>query len=152
MEWMLLEMIDILHWVGYERLRATFGMAPSGCAWRLTLTHAANTEPNPYGAGERVKNREEAWHYTSAQPTPFDTDLPVSTSMDLAEAFLTLYPEIAAKAKGEDKEYVEWYKGVLEKTTDCLPVMYADWWDMPPDKILTTKDGVTIPNPPPFRG
>ena len=58
---------------------------------------------------------------------------------------LRIVPEIAAKGKGPDPEYVAWYLEMLKwcLEEDEFPVAYDDWWEEPDPVWLPTTRGMS---------
>ena len=130
----LLYMVHELHAMGYEQLRISPGVAPSGLFWRLSVLPASNSDPEN---GARMRNFDEGAHYSSGGGDRyFDWDDAADDSpRKLAEKFIERFPELAVAGKGRDTEYVHWYEGMLQMTEpDGLPYAYADW-PSPEDRL-----------------
>lgn len=148
----VLLMVAELHTRGYQRLRISPGMAPSGSYWRCVVTPASNVSAD-HGA-LLVDWNGLAAHYTSGHESHyFDLgDGAQLTPSQLADRFTERYPYLVEAGSGRDGLYAEWYQEMLSLTyPELLPVAYADWgWDLPEDGLGTIGDGdgVVIPMPP----
>jgi hypothetical protein len=144
-------MVHELHKLGFQRLRIVPGMSPSGMNWRVNVTPISNILRS-HGAMAREFSRLSA-NYTSAMDNAyFDwEDARNDTARELADKFLTRYPEIVEAARGQDWEYAGWYVEMLGAAErGALPISYADWNGQPPlGRLQTTSYDVMIPAPPP---
>lgn len=132
----LLHMVAELHARGYQRLRVSPGMAPSGLYWRCV-----------FRAGTDATLR-----YTSGDgPVCFGwADAADDGPAELADKLLARAPELAAAARGEDPEYAAWFTAMLVLTAPgALPISYADY-ELPTDHWPGVGDGreIEIPLPP----
>lgn len=120
----VLEMVRVLHQMGYERLRAPAYLYP--LAWRCPVVLASWTLREHGGMYEEVsfKNALAAVEgYTTysgatGQETPFQ-DFPMgnvefASARELAEGFLRLRPATALAGWGPDPEYVAWLQHALD--------------------------------------
>ena len=147
----VLEMVQFLHERGYERIRISPGMSPSGNCWRCLITHRGNIQEN-HGAMPVDFDADSA-HYTTGAGSRYFAweDAHEDRPSELADRFIQRFPEIAKKGQGKDPEYVRWYRKMLELAKEgALPVAYEDWDDEPDPRWLpTTGDGLTkLPMPP----
>jgi hypothetical protein len=147
----VLLMVHELHKLGYQRLRISPGLSPSGCYWRCVITPAANILTT-HGALTREYFFETA-HYTSgSEAAYFDwPDVKRDTARELARKFILRFPTIAEQAQGRDHEYVGWYVEMLGLAEDgALPIAYADWYYDPNARYLRTSgaEDVRLPVPP----
>lgn len=145
----LLEMVQILHRQGYERLRINPGMSPSGCHWRceflpseVTIAHDRNrhirrsVETARYSSGER---RNYFGWIDAAADLPFD----------LSVKFIERFPDLAKASTGRDPEYAKWYSMMLAMTApDGIIYSYADY-PLPDDHLpVQNRPDLRIPFPP----
>lgn len=150
----VLRMVTELHVRGYQRLRISPGMAPSGCCWRCSITPATNISSRH---GARMLSWDTlAAHYTSGQERKYFgwEDASHVTPSRLAELFIERFPAIAEAGWGSDWVYAGWYLDMLCLTyPDNFPIAYADW-DLPKDCLVTTgeRSDIRIPLPPPGLG
>lgn len=155
----ILLMVGDLHGRGYERLRISPSMSPSGMAWRCSITPASNISAS--NGATLVDWDCLAAHYTSGVGADYFgwDDAADLTPVEMATLFIARFPEIVASAKGEDPAYAHWYQEMLRMTDpDLLPIAYADW-DAPEDGLETVcygDDGrrrdIVVPSPPPGEG
>ena len=125
----VLLMVHELHKRGYQRLRISPGLSPSGAYWRCLVTPVTNTL-RTHGALVKDYEREVA-HYTSGMDNRyFDwSDAKTDTARELASKFVERFPEISEKGMGRDWAYAGWYAEILGLAErGCLPVAYADWY------------------------
>lgn len=125
----VLATVAALHKRGYERLRISPGMAPSGLYWRCLVTPASNTLASD---GARVVAFEDSLvaFYTSGQGARlFDwEDASRLGTRRLADLFVERFPRIVDAAIGNDSVYLKWFEHVLVLANqDFFPIAYADW-------------------------
>ena len=121
-------MVGELHKRGYERLRISPGMSPSGMHWRCSITPDTNISPR--NGALIVAFSEKGAHYSSSQLNQYFqwTDAALSDVEDLADKFIERFPAICKAGKGEDRNYREWYSSLLRVTEHgAFPIAYADW-------------------------
>jgi ADP-ribosyl-[dinitrogen reductase] hydrolase len=115
-----LEMVETLHRRGFQRLRITPAIAPSGLHWRLSV-HAPGCE--------------DVDRWTSGNP---DDGLDAE---QLADRFVTEHPALAAAGRADDPAYAAWLgRAVHVARSGWLPYFFADW---PTDDV----DGVPLSGP-----
>lgn len=145
---MVVEMVHELHKAGYQLLRISPGLSPSGIHWRCPITCAANVKPD----GFSVINSDTASGlfvpYTSAEPGCFGwADAEHMVARELAARFLSEFQPLAQAGFGRDWPYAGWLTevlGVVERgNTKEYPIFYADY---PLDP-----DVQSVPRPPPPR-
>jgi len=147
-------MVGELHNQGYQRIRISPGMAPSGMHWRCSITTASNIS-SINGAlipfiGE---DGDLIARYSSADGNRYFglEDTENADSKELAKLFIRRFPRIAEAGCDKDWEYAGWYQWMLKLTDpDTFPIAYADW-DLPLDCLSTTgrQNDIEIPLPPP---
>jgi hypothetical protein len=102
-----LEMVEVLHRRGLQRLRITPSIAPSGLYWRLTV-HAEGCADT------------DRW--TSGNP---DDGLDPE---QLADRFVAEHPALAEAGRGHDPAYAAWVGRVVELARQGrLAYFFADW-------------------------
>ncbi|SDV50613.1 hypothetical protein [Chitinasiproducens palmae] len=127
----LLGMVHELHKAGYQRLRISPGMAPSGVHWRCTITHAGNVMTDGYTpvsseAGQVVR-------YSSASGDAYFGwhDAAGRTARELATCFIERFPALARASAGRDWRYAGWLTEMLGRAEQGrpadLPVLFADY-------------------------
>lgn len=145
----LLLMVETLHDRGLQRLRIVPGLSPSGCYWRCGVTPASNISRH-HGAYAVDHEHLFAAHSSGYEGHCFRwEDGPGMDHMQMAAAFIDRFERIACEGRGEDGEYVAWFKEMLRLTTpDDLPVAFHDWgWY--PDRLETVGGHRTrLPLPP----
>ncbi len=143
----LVAMVHELHKAGYQRLRVSPGLSPSGMHWRCPITCASNMEPDGFTIREaRVESGLFA-AYTSADPGYFGwANVDGCSARELAARFLQAFPKLAELGFGRDWAYTGWLTevlGVVEQgATGHYPIYYADF---PVDL-----DAQSVPRPPPL--
>jgi len=146
----VLLMVSELHQMGYERLRISPGMSPSGQHWRCVITHVDNFDPD-HGALV-LDGVNDLLTYSSAVGDQFFgwDDAAGDNPNSLARKFIERFPVIARLGRGDDEQYVQWYDEVvnLVKKGD-LPCAYSDWSEDPEDAILPTMGGIRKLSMPP---
>ena len=129
----VLRMVYERHKLGYQRVRIMPAMAPSGCFWRCSITHAGNILKS-HGAESRDFHRESA-HYSSADENNYFgwNDAAGDTVQQLAARFLERFPEIARLGQGLDWSYAGWsvqMLGFAERGE--LPIVYQEYLEPDP--------------------
>lgn len=148
----VLFMVAELHARGYQRLRITPAMAPSGCWWRCDVAPASNISTSN-GARLADSNGLVARHSSGFETHYFRMD-DVSgdlTPAELASKFAEHFPEIAEAGYGSDEPYAAWYREMLTLThPDHLPIVELDW-ESGAEELRTIGPGPerSIPLPPP---
>ncbi len=142
----LVAMVHELHKAGYQRLRVSPGLSPSGMHWRCSITCACNVEPDGVSIIDSSPSSGLFAAYTSADPGYFGwpQDQPLSARA-LAVRFLAAFPKLAERGAGRDWAYAGWLTellGLVEQgDTQRYPIFYADY----PFDV----DAQAIPRPPP---
>lgn len=128
----LLTMIHELHKAGYQRIRFSSGMSPSGTHWRCSITHASNMTSDGLriGASHAV---DEVLHYSTASGDRyFDwPDAPGRSARELGIMLLDRLPLIAREGFGRDWAYAGWLTEMLGRAErdeiSGFPVFFADY-------------------------
>jgi hypothetical protein len=129
-----------LHKVGYQRLRISPGLSPSGLHWRCPITYADNIGRDGFTILDFDVEAGKVAFYTSPQGTAyFDwPDAATLSARALARTFLGRFPVIARFSVGEDWPYAGWLTDVLgwaeQGRWQNFPVLYADY-DLPADEL-----------------
>jgi ADP-ribosyl-[dinitrogen reductase] hydrolase len=122
----LLLMVAELHKLGYEGMRATPFMSPSGCYWRCCIVPAYLTS-RTHGArlAENV-DYETLPRYSSANGDDYFgwANMKPKTPLILAKRFIVEFAKFAEQGKHPDPAYVRWFSNMLE-TTAPHGVIYA---------------------------
>ena len=142
----LVAMVHELHKVGYQRLRVSPGLSPSGMHWRCSITCASNIKPDGFSLIDDSTDSGLWAPYTSADPGYFGwTGVERASARDLAVRFLAAFPRLAELGAGRDWAYAGWLTEVLgmieQGKTGRYPVFYADY----PINL----DAQSVPRPPP---
>ncbi len=128
----VLEMVAILHEMGYERLRIFPRTVMSGMAWRCSVLPAGlmSKENGAMPADEDLvpDGRNCAQFSTNMFRKYFGSIVPGAlTPRQLAEEFIVEYPEIVQRGLGADREYAAWYSEMLILTAPSnLPWVTSD--------------------------
>jgi hypothetical protein len=145
-----IEMVDVLHRLGYGRLRLAcsweaagpapvwFGVVAAGSYFRRD--HGAILARHPFPARERA-----AWEAGLPNAAPMFSSRRCLSRRDhpwpgfqgrSAEAaairWAELYPELAAEGVGEDAPYSAWYRRMLEATSPHGLLAASAYWEPPP--------------------
>ena len=150
-------MVGELHKLGYQKLRISPGLSPSGMHWRCASTPGDNTLRS-HGALVALYDDDLVASYTSGQGNDYFgwTDARSATARQLAMLFVERFPDIVARSRGQDWPYAGWYVqmlGVAE--TGHLPIAYCDWEDLSTAKVVKTisvgnvAGSAILPLPPP---
>jgi hypothetical protein len=146
----VLRMVAELHNRGYQRIRISPGMSPSGNSWRCLVTPVTNI-CREHGAMTLSYENMTA-KYSSANERAYfgwDDCAHVAPST-LAELFISRFPEIARAGKGADWAYAGWYQEMMSLThPSSFPIAFADW-DLPTAHLTSTgeRSDIVIPMPP----
>lgn len=147
----VLELVHELHLRGYERLRVSPGMSPSGLHWRC---YVAPVQIFSGEHGARIADRRSPLiaHYTSPSGNQYFgwEDAGTWDAAQLAGAFMERFPAISKAGYGSDPAYARWYAEMLRLTEpDSFPIAFADG-SLPPDYLTTVgRQRIKIPLPPP---
>lgn len=128
----LLCMVHELHRTGYQHVRFSSGMAPSGMHWRCSITHAGNMSDDGLRVVDYLSNGDVASYSTGSQDRYFDwPDAPGRSAKDLAALFAERFPRIVQMGKGRDWAYAGWLTEVIGRAersgSSSLPVFFADY-------------------------
>lgn len=134
-----MEMLARLHELGYQRLRLSSGMSPTGLNWRYAVAPKSQFEPGGY----LLKGGFDpgaAFGTTRGEEAPFDWEDAEGLDPEaLAELFLARFPKLAKAGLGEDPDYAAWFKSLLEASRPRgAPVMYGDYVDVEVDGYVWT--------------
>lgn len=122
----LLAMVHELHKAGYQRLRISAGMSPTGIHWRCHITSADNVQLDGW---DLVQWGEEVVTYSSADDHYFGwQDSAGKSARQLAQLFIERFPELARKGVGQDRAYAGWFVSMLGNAENGrFPVFFADY-------------------------
>lgn len=120
----LMYMIRELHNLGYQKIRFYPHIGGAGY-WRYIITSA----PSPSMTSDVYPaDTDTVWQSLGSGDQPYGWGDNMDDSIsELAAKFLATYPRIAAESKGEDQQYAEWYRDMLEKTKPEGIIYF--WWD-----------------------
>lgn len=145
------ECLGMLHARGYQKLRLSTGMAPSGFNLRYGIALASHFHPD--GMTIRSEHYAEALLTSSdGQIPPFDW--PEAVNMDpqtLADLFLMRCPELAAAGLGADPAYATWYEAMLETTRPTGLVRFFDDCGNGIGVVNLNREVTVLPPPAPDR-
>lgn len=147
----VLLMVSELHVRGYQRLRISPGVSPTGFHWRCNITPASNIR-RVHGAILAEASDLVACYSSASEASYFNwSDAAHLTPSRLAALFLKRFPAIARAGYGSDWPYAGWYQEMLGITyPDLFPVAYDDD-GIEEDHLVTIggREGVIVPMPPP---
>ncbi len=123
-------MVVELHKAGYQKIRISPGLSPSGGHWRCAVTFVDNVADDGFTVRDFDLERGLVATYTTGQGAQlFDwPDAEGKDARQLAALFLMRYPVIAERGIGEDWLYSGWLLktlGMAERGD--LPILYADF-------------------------
>ena len=128
----ILTMVHELHKAGYQRIRFSSGMAPSGFFWRCSITHAENMTSDGLRIQDFSLSGAVAAYSTSSGDHYFGwANSPGRSARELGVLFLDRFPGIASKGLGRDWAYAGWLTEVLGRAErdepSGFPVFFADY-------------------------
>jgi hypothetical protein len=164
--WM--EMVGVLHRLGYGRLRLAcswenagpapvwFGVVAPGCYFRRD--HGAILERHPFPEKARA-----AWQALQPNDAPMFSSRWCGSRGDhpwpgffggsaetAAGRWVELYPQLAAEGVGEDGPYVAWYDLMLRATAPTGLIAAYHYWEPPPGYLYVScgpVDRIELPPP-----
>lgn len=152
MERMFLRTIEELHKMGYEKIRIVPSMAPTGLAWRCTITTKQNTS-NKCGAmmGDHFPWNSKEVYMSNGM---FPWKMMELSPYDNALKFIKEFPVIAKGGKGCDHEYAQWFKKVIRECYHYrFPISFEEYWNCMEDHCLhltgywPSKENLPFPPP-----
>ena len=127
----LLAMVHELHKAGYQRIRISPGMSPSGMYWRCLITYAANIDSDGFSIIDwpNENNRKVAPYSSGSESEYFGwKDASKMSARNLAAVFVERFPEICREGQGRDWAYSGWLTDVLGAAEQGrFTVLYADY-------------------------
>lgn len=128
-------MVHELHKAGYQRIRILPVMAPNGLHWRCSISDVASFAPD----GRAILNLETGRiaRYTSGDGNRYFgwPDGPTLTARQMAQRFLTSFPEIARHGAGRDWPYAGWLTDVLGRAEHGSFVVFHADYPIDPDDL-----------------
>jgi len=144
-------LLRTLHKRGFERLRLSVGISPSGLHWRYEIAPAQSFNPD----GATVKRElyiQGAFASSNGTSPPFGwKGAEAAAPEELAGWFVERFPAVAGAGRGVDAAYAAWYENVLELTEpDGLLVIYGEYHHLARDGIgvVGVKRRIEVPLPP----
>ena len=132
----LLEIVGELHRMGYEQLRVSAGVGPTG-AWRCWIGPARNFIGQDH-AGLPTQLLSGYGYSRDAWIDQHDLTL-----RELAQTFIDKNPITVEESRGPDPDYVAWYVEMLKLASpSSVPFMFDDWENF--DKVLLSNCGAEI--------
>jgi len=123
----VLAMIHELHKAGYQRIRIAPGMSSSENHWRCYVTTADNTQLNGW---EPINQEKDVVSYSTGDEERFFgwADASGKNARQLAQLFITRFPNLVKKGAGRDHSYAGWFVGMLGAAENSwLPIFFADY-------------------------
>jgi hypothetical protein len=152
----LLLMVAELHKLGYEGLRATPFMSPSGCYWRCAIVPANMTDP---AHGARLADNvvyETLPRYSSGDEDNYFgwANMRPKTPLILAKRFIVEFAKFAEQGKHPDPAYVRWFSNMLESTAPHGVIYAFADMESPVDRMFTSfcDKNITVRVPPVWGG
>jgi hypothetical protein len=114
-----------LHQWGYEQLRLFSGMSPNGCSWRWAVyPKVLMKDSNLFEHHSDCISFDCPYGSTGAA---FPKE---GEGMKTANDFMREYESFVNLAEGEDKEYVEWFKVIVEHAkNEDFPIAYEEFFN-----------------------
>lgn len=125
-------MVHELHKAGYQHVRISPGLAPSGCHWRCNITPAANIASDGFTIIDFDTDGGLVAAYSSSQEDAYFgwSDAAGMSARGMALRFLHSFPKIAKAGAGRDFPYAGWLTDVLgqaeQGTESDLIALYSD--------------------------
>ena len=117
-------LVHELHKRGYEQMRLFAGMSPSGMSWRWYIYPKILMQNDIHFEQVADFTPFKSVHGSTNEDYPHDREL-----VNYDDAIKELRPYINL-AKGEDKEYVEWFKVIVEHAeTMDFPIAFAEYFN-----------------------
>ena len=143
----LVAMVHELHKAGYQRLRVSPGLSPSGLHWRCSITCASNVQPDGFSPRETSAESGLFAPYSSADPGYFGwAGVEGLSARGLAVRFIAAFPRLAELGAGRDWAYAGWlteFLGIVEQgEPGRYPIFFAD------DPIDLDAQPIARPPPP----
>jgi hypothetical protein len=136
----LLLMVAELHKLGYEGLRATPFLTPSGFYWRCCIVPACLTSPTHGACLAENVDYETLPRYSSGDEDNYFgwANMKPKTPLILARRFILVFPKFAEQGKHPDPAYARWFSNMLEATApNGVIFAFADM-ESPEDRMLTS--------------
>ncbi|MDO9352057.1 MAG: hypothetical protein Q7T55_00085 [Solirubrobacteraceae bacterium] len=125
-------MVHELHKAGYQRIRFSSGMAPSGAYWRCHITYAGNMTPNGMFVNSSHAEQDVANYSTGSGNRYFGwPDAAGRPARELGVMFVKRFSVIAREGLGRDWAYAGWLTEILGRAErdepSGFPVFFADY-------------------------
>lgn len=107
----IVRMIAELHKRGYQRMRLCCSLSPSGLSIRTILTYKENVDSV---TGCIIR---DFFHFDEERVVAISStwkEYDKVDAVELADSFLSMFPEFCKKCKGSDPEYDYWFGKVLK--------------------------------------
>ncbi len=130
----VLEMVAVLHEMGYERLRIFPEIASTGMAWKCMVLPAGfvSEENGARPAADMEPDGEtciqySTWHCDNHFGWIDTESAEVFSPQQLAKRIISEYPDFVRQGRGADVDYVTWYREMLKLTAPAnLPWATSD--------------------------
>ena len=144
----VMEMVERLHQLGYQRLRLSSGSSPNGAAWRYGIASADQFERGGYLMRGGTFPGAAFWS-TRGDDAPFGWEDGADLDADgLAALFVERFPAIAAAGRGSDPDYAMWFATLVEASRpEGTPAMFGEYVDVATDGYIRTGAN-RVPLPP----
>ena len=144
----ILELVRVLHFRGFQRLRVCAGSSPSGNNWHIALTPASNILCSN---GAKMADFGKAVYHSTADSSDLFGwhDIDDRSPVGLADRLMDEWPELCATARGRDWDYVGWFAEMLRFAREgLLPASFENWGNLPEVLSPTKHADVTSPRLP----
>lgn len=129
-------LLHTLHKRGFERLRLSAGISPSGLHWRYEIASVQSFNPDGVTLKDELYARG-AFDSSNGKSPPFGWEgAKAASSEEFADWFVERYPAVVEAGGGADAAYAAWYEHVLELTApEGLLVVHGEYHDLARDGI-----------------
>lgn len=136
----LMQLLQELHLLGYQKLRWFSYVSPNGCALRCHIT----TQDNIFANREIINFSDgSVWAFSTGE-TSSGSDI-----KPLVRSFIDeISPILLEKGKGIDEEYVNWFNKIVNRavTDKEFPIFNGEYFAAPVGHIIIGK--TVCPTPP----
>lgn len=138
----LMQLLQELHKLGYQKLRWFSYVSPNGCALRCHIT----TQDNIFANREIVNFSDSyVWAFSTGQVSSGNDIKP------LVRSFIEeISPSLLEKGNGRDEEYVNWFNRIVKRAVNYneFPLFNGEYFSAPLGHIVIGKN---ICRTPPMR-
>ncbi len=127
----LLHIVKELHIRGFEKLRVIPSMSPSGLSWRCSFIVDSSSKFKPVISSSWI---QDVFNVGEKNECSIE---------ELTDMFVKKHIGFLQKCKGDNKEYVEWFRSMLQNLKEGeLPYAFAEYFS--PTDYWQTSEGRKI--------